>query len=251
MLAAPRFSLVIPAYNEARRLPETLDRIEAFCMSSDASWESVVVVEKSRDQTAQIAAATAARQANFRAIINPAHRGKGFAVKTGMLAARGAIRFYMDADLSVPLPFIGEFLRYLDAHPEVAGLAGNRQHPASVIRVSQSLLRRSMGKLFNRILRAILRLPVAFADTQCGFKAFRADAAEAIFSRVETDGFAFDVEALLLARGLGYRIDDHPVEWNNSPESKVRIVRDSLRMLEEAAAIRSRMRESFPLPDRH
>jgi glycosyltransferase involved in cell wall biosynthesis len=239
---APSLSLVIPAFNEARRLPASLGQIGEYCVGLGIPWEAVVVVEKSEDGTAELASAAAARQANFRVIARPDHRGKGAAVRAGMLEARGRVRFFMDADLSVPLRFVGEFLAHLDAHPETDILIGNRQHAGSVIPVPQSLLRRSMGKAFNRILRAVLALPVPFADTQCGFKAFRAGAAEAIFSRLRTDGFAFDVEALLLARQLGLRVADHPVEWRNSPESKVHILRDSLRMFREASALRRRFR---------
>jgi dolichyl-phosphate beta-glucosyltransferase len=152
------------------------------------------------------------------------------------LRARGEHVIYMDADLSVPLGEVHVFLRHFEENPGIAVLVGNRQHAAARITRAQSWVRRTMGQTFNRILGALAlaRLP----DTQCGFKAFRRDAAKAIFERQQVDGFAFDVEVLVLAARLGLSVADLPVEWINSPESKVRIVRDSLRMLADAARIR-------------
>lgn len=200
-----------------------------------------IVVEPGTDGTREIAAAAAARQPNLRCIANEEHRGKGFAVRTGMLAAGGSLLFYMDCDLSVPLREVAAFVRHFQAHPEAGVLIGNRQHAASQITRTQGWLRRRMGQTFNRILR---RLSLAgVADTQCGFKAFRRDAARAIFSRQRIDGFAFDVEVLLLARRLGFVVADLPVEWRNSPESKVHLVRDSLRMLLDTIRIHHRLRK--------
>jgi dolichyl-phosphate beta-glucosyltransferase len=142
----------------------------------------------------------------------------------------------MDADLSVPLREVPAFLAHLRAHPELDVLIGNRQHARSRITRAQSWLRRTMGQTFNRILRAVALAPAR--DTQCGFKAFRRPAAQAIFLRQKLDGFAFDVEVLLLAERLGYQIGDLPVEWINSPESKVRILRDSLQMLRDTLRVR-------------
>ncbi len=145
----------------------------------------------------------------------------------------------MDADLSVPLEEIDRFLAHFDAHPEDDVLLGSRQHPESRIERRQSFLRQTMGKTFNRILRSLSLLP--FRDTQCGFKAFRRAAATEIFALQTLDGFAFDVEVLLLAQALGFRIGELPVRWLNSPESKVHIVRDSLRMLADAITVRRRV----------
>jgi dolichyl-phosphate beta-glucosyltransferase len=157
-----------------------------------------------------------------------------------MLRATGELVFYMDADLSVPLAEVPGFVRYFEEHPEAEVLVGNRQHRESRITLAQAWLRRSMGQTFNLVLGSLGL--AAFRDTQCGFKAFRHAAARAIFERQEIDGFAFDVEVLLLARKLGLHIKDLPVEWINSPESKVHIVRDSLRMLWDAGWLRWRLR---------
>lgn len=236
MSGNPFLSIVIPAYHEARRLPRALEELAKFGDGLGFPFEVWIVVERGADETLEIAAAFAARQAHFHVVDNPVQRGKGHAVRTGMLRARGEVVFYMDADLSVPLREVPAFIEYLRMHPEVDVLIGNRQHAGSRITRAQSWLRRTMGQTFNRILQAVALAPAR--DTQCGFKAFRRAAAQAIFSRQRLDGFAFDVEVLLLAQRLGYRVADLPVEWINSPESKVRIVRDSLQMLRDAGSVR-------------
>lgn len=142
----------------------------------------------------------------------------------------------MDADLSVPVVEINAFLAHFDSHPEIDVLLGNRQHARSRIVRRQSALREGMGKSFNRLLQAAGL--ASLHDTQCGFKAFRRAAAQAIFSRQTLNGFAFDVEVLLLAERLGYQIADLPVEWRNSADSRVRLVRDSLAMLRDLLRVR-------------
>ena len=236
----PYLSLIIPAYNEAHRLPESLRELIRFCQSLNFDYEVLLVVEKSSDSSLQLARQLTAGQEKIRVIDNRVHRGKGYAVRSGMIHARGAFRFYMDVDLSTPLDEIHAFLKYFKEHPEIDVLIGNRQHPESDILKSQSWLREKMGQTFNAILRKMV--PVTLSDTQCGFKAFRREAAQAIFSRQTIVGFAFDVEVLLLANHLGYKVADLPVRWSNSPESKVHIVRDSLRMLIDTARIRREMK---------
>lgn len=232
----PFLSIVVPAYNEARRLPPTMTALAEFFGNFTRSYEVLIVVEKSRDGTLEIAAGLALQQAHFQVIDSGPQRGKGHAVRTGMQRARGEIVFYMDADLSVPLREIPAFLQRFEEAPEVDVILGNRQHAASRIVRRQSPLRERMGKLFNRVLQ-ILAL-VDWRDTQCGFKAFRRQSCREIFARQSIDGFAFDVEVLLLAERLGFSVEDLPVEWVNSPESKVNILADSLRMLRDAARIR-------------
>ena len=233
---APHLSIVIPAFNEARRLPASLEKIAEFCGAFTFLSEVVVVVEKSSDGTLELASGFASKQANFRVIDNLTHLGKGHAVRTGMLNARGEFVFFMDADLSVPLDEIPVFLDFFKANPGVDLLAGNRRHPLSRIIKRQNWIRQTMGRTFNLILRRVAG--VRLQDTQCGFKAFRARAAREIFKRQTLDGFAFDVEVLLLAEQLGLCVADLPVRWINSSESKVRIVRDSLRMLRDVRRVR-------------
>ena len=236
MSEIPYISIVVPAYNEARRLPPALEKLAAFCRDLGRSYEVLVIVERSTDGTLEIAARFAAQQAHFQAVDNAVQRGKGYAVRSGMLRARGELVFYIDADLSVPLAAVPEFLARFETAPRADVLLGNRQHAMSRITRRQSWLRRTMGQTFNRILKTCAL--ASLHDTQCGLKAFRREAAHAIFSRQTLDGFAFDVEVLLLADLLGYKIADLPVEWLNSGESKVRILHDSLAMLRDTLRVR-------------
>jgi dolichyl-phosphate beta-glucosyltransferase len=240
---SPFLSIVVPAYNEAQRLPRTLAKMEEFFREFTRTFEVLIVVEESTDGTLDIASAFARRQANFQALDSRPRRGKGHAVRRGMLHAQGEFIFYMDADLSVPLTEVQVFLAYFAQHREIDGLLGNRQHTQSRIMRRQTRLRESFGKTFNRALQALQLAP--FRDTQCGFKALRHHAAHEIFSRQTLDGFAFDVEVLLLAERLGYKIVDLPVEWINSTESKVRLFRDSLAMLRDTFRVREIVEKSL------
>lgn len=233
---APFVSLVIPAYNEALRLEASIRALRAYLRYARWSLEVILVVERSSDGTLDLARRLTAGQAEFLVLDNEVQRGKGYAVRCGMLRARGDLTFFMDADLSTPLPEIDGFLAHFEAHPEVDILVGNRQHPGTAILKHQSLVRRKMGQAFNGVLRCIAG--VSLRDTQCGFKAFRRAAREGIFSRQTLDGFAFDVEVFLLAQRLGFRWLDLPVHWANSEGSKVHLFRDSCRMLRDAFRVR-------------
>jgi glycosyltransferase involved in cell wall biosynthesis len=200
----------------------------------------VLVVERSTDGTLDLARRLAAGQAAFRVLGNNEQRGKGHAVRCGMLAALGKICFFMDADLSTPLVEIGKFIEVFAARPATDILIGNRQHAMSRILQRQSRLRERMGQIFNVILRKITSLP--FPDTQCGFKAFRDRVRIPLFEAQRIEGFAFDVELLLLARERGYIVEDLPVEWRNAPGSKVHMIRDSWRMLGEALRVSRQFR---------
>jgi len=226
----------LPCYNEARRLPGSLHQLIDYAASLPCAVEIVVVVERSGDGTAEIAARIAAEDPTVVVLANMVQRGKGFALRTGVLRAKGEIIFTMDADLSVPVACVGRFLQHFDEHPEADVLAGNRQHPASDIAVRQSRLREQMGQFFNTIVRGMVGGELR--DTQCGFKAFRRRAAQEIFKRQSIDGFACDVEILLLAKRLGFKIHDLPVQWFNSPESKVRLLWDPWRMIIDVIPIR-------------
>ena len=242
MSEPPFLSIVVPAYNEARRLPRTLDSLRDFGREFTRAHEVLFVVERSSDGTLEIASEAARQQENFLAIDSGPQRGKGHAVRAGMLRARGDYVFYMDADLSVPLAEIPAFLAHFDAHPEVGVIVGNRQHARSRIVLRQSPLREKMGQSFNRLLQSFGL--ASLHDTQCGFKAFRHAAVQAIFSRQKLDGFAFDVEVLLLAERLGFHVADLPVEWRNSADSRVRLVRDSFAMFRDVLRVRRLVRKS-------
>ncbi len=243
----PFVSIIIPSYNEAHRLEASITALDEFLRGADWSREVILVVEKSTDNTLAIARRIAATRPWLDVVGNEVQRGKGYAVKVGMLKARGDVAFFMDADLSTSLGEIDRFIDRFAAAPSVDVLVGNRQHLRSEITVQQGVLRRKMGQTFNAILRLITG--IRLQDTQCGFKAFRRAAREAIFPLQRLDGFAFDVETLLLADRLGFAVEDMPVEWKNSAGSKVRIVRDSFRMLRDAIRVR-RLIDGTPIPPR-
>ena len=220
-------SIVVPAYAEEHRIGPTVLALCALARELPHLREVLVVVEPSGDRTAEVARAAAAGDPLVRVLENPAHRGKGHAVRTGMLRAAGDIVFFMDADLSVPLRYVAPFVSHLEAHPEVAAAIGNRRHAGSVITKRQHFLRERAGRAFNHVVRG-LGLS-ASKDTQCGFKAFRREAAQQIFSAAQIDGFAFDTEVLLLARKFGLRVDELPVEWINDEHTKFRPLQDGWR----------------------
>lgn len=235
-------SLVIPAYNEERRLPVSLRDIRAFLGARLQGVEILVIVEKSTDRTLEAAREAAQGDARIEIVDNQVHKGKGYAIKCGMLRARGDVVIFMDADLSTPLAEVYAFLAHLAQNPETHIAIGSREHSRSQIVRKQSWVRRNLGRAFNKFVQSFTMRGIT--DTQCGFKAFRREVAREIFSRQTIDGFAFDVEILMLAQELGYKLDVLPVRWVNSPDSKVRIWIDPLKMLWDLLKIRRRVRRS-------
>lgn len=232
----PLVSFVIPAYNEERRLPLSLRDIQSFFTKMPIPLEVLVMVEKSTDRTLELANKEVGSDSRFKIIDNQVHRGKGYAVKSGMLKARGDVVFFMDADLSTPLSEVIKFLAHFGEHPETHVIIGSRADAKSQIVKKQSWFRRNLGRGFNQFVQIFgVR---GISDTQCGFKAFRRDACGEIFSRQTLDGFAFDVEVLILAQELGYKMDVLPVRWINSADSKVRVLIDPLKMLWDLIRIR-------------
>jgi len=235
-------SIVVPAYAEQGRIGPAVQSLCAYAREFPRLREVLVVNEPSGDRTAEVARAAAGGNPLVRVVENPEHRGKGFAVRSGMLAAAGEIIFFMDADLSVPLRHVAPFVAHLDAHPQTAVAIGSRRHPASVISKRQYFLREQAGRGFNHLVRA-LGLSVS-KDTQCGFKAFRREAAREIFTRTRVDGFAFDAEALLIAERLGLRVDELPVEWINDEHTKFHAVRDGWRSVRDLWRVHGMHRRS-------
>jgi len=229
----PWLSVVIPAYNEERRLPRTLRTVVAHLRERGLPFEVVVADDGSADGTAGLAGEFGAEVR----VLRLPHRGKGAAVRDGVLACHGDLVLVSDADLSTPIQELDRLVAAIE-RSEVA--IGSRNVAGARVAVPQRFDRRFMGRGFNLLVRALL-LP-GIRDTQCGVKLFRREPALVLFERCRSEGFAFDVEVLALARGLGYRLAEVPVEWNNSPDSRVRPLVDVPRMFWELLAIRRRCR---------
>lgn len=231
-----KLSVVIPAYNEAERLPATIEEAYAWLTERFGSdFEMIVVDDGSSDDTVERVDAMAGGRPHLKLLQQLQNRGKGAAVRRGMLEASGDVRLFMDADHST---HIREAAKVLDAMEHGADVViASRQHPESDISVSQSWLREHMGKGFNFLMRTLVGLKLE--DTQCGFKAFTARAAEALFSRQKLDGFSFDVELLFLASRLSFSIAEIPVEWINEPNSRVRMLADPALMFADIMRIRN------------
>ena len=233
-MATCYLSVVIPAYNEEGRLPGTLAAIGEYLRRRPYDWEIVVADDGSADGTAGVVRRAAAVNPQIRLLTLP-HRGKGWAVQQGMLAAIGEYRFLCDADLSMPIEHLERLLPPLA--PDAAIVIGSRAAPGAQ-RTGEPRRRLVMSRVFNGITR-LLATP-GIADTQCGFKVFRADAVGALFPRQTLDGFAFDAELLFLARRLGYGVGEVGVAWQYRSESKVRPLRDGFRILRDLLLVRWR-----------
>ena len=232
----PFLSVVIPAYNEEARIGPALRQVLAFLDSRPYSWEVLVADDGSADATPRLAAEAAAGRPNLRILSLP-HRGKGWAVKNAMLAAKGQYRLLCDADLPVPVEQMERLIPPCSGDVDVA--VGSRQAPGAT-RTGEPWVRRAMGRAYNALVR-LLALP-GLADTQCGFKCFRGEIAPQLFQRQTLDGFAFDVEVLYLARRLGLTIREFPVDWSYRERSKVRALTDPLSMTWDLLRLRWRHR---------
>ena len=229
----PELSIVIPAYNEERRLPQTLRRVREYLSTRPASAEVIVVDDGSSDRSAAVVEEWRSKFAGLRLLSNGRNRGKGYSVRHGMLEARGRIVLFTDADLSAPIEEADKLLAALGDY-EVA--IGSRGVDPSLIEVHQSPLRELAGKVFNAVVRAVTGLD--FTDTQCGFKAFVREHARIVFEQQRIERFGFDPEILFLAKRHGLRAIEIPVRWAHDPQTKVNMIRDSLRMFGEVLAIR-------------
>ncbi|HYA64806.1 MAG TPA: dolichyl-phosphate beta-glucosyltransferase [Candidatus Sulfotelmatobacter sp.] len=233
MSALPELSIIIPSFNEEQRLPATLEKIAAYIQNRRPNTEVIVVDDGSTDRTAAVAESWQDRIPQLRVVSNGRNRGKGFSVRHGSLEARGDIILFTDADLSSPIEEGEKLLAALGSH-DVA--IGSRAVDRSLIEVRQSPFREFSGIIFNRIVRAILRLP--FVDTQCGFKAFRRERCRIIFEQQTIERFGFDPELLYLARHHGLSTVEVPVRWAHSPATKVSMLRDSVQMFLDVFVIR-------------
>jgi glycosyltransferase involved in cell wall biosynthesis len=236
--AAPiEISVVIPAYNESGRLPATLEKIRAYFEARRERVEILVVDDGSKDNTPALIEAFAAQPTRpgleFRLLRNPGNRGKGYSVRHGMLQARGELRLFTDADLSAP---IAEMEKLESALIQGADAAIGSRSRSELIQAHQSRFRETAGRFFNLIVKTLLGL--RFHDTQCGFKLFRAEAAQQIFPRQTIERWGFDPELLFLARIRGLRVVEVPVVWAHAEGAKINMITDSARMFLEVFQIR-------------
>jgi dolichyl-phosphate beta-glucosyltransferase len=228
-------SLVIPAYNEKSRIEACIRSVAQWTRSRPGGWdwEAILVDDGSTDDTARLARAVASRERLDLEIVSCDHRGKGAAIRAGVLASAGDPVLISDTDLSTPLSEWARLAERLPTHPIAIGSRALQQ---DLVRKRQAFYRVLLGKVGNRLIQ-MLAVP-GIRDTQCGFKLFRGDTIRELFREARVDRFAWDVEILYLARRRGIAIAEVPVLWFNSPESKVRVVRDALQTLWDVARIR-------------
>lgn len=227
-------TVVIPAFNEATRLPSTLNKIVNYLSARPQTFEVIVVDDGSTDDTASIVEKKHQLSETVRLIKNPGNRGKGYAVRNGMLHAAGQYLVFSDSDLSSPIEDIDLLLSPLQKGYDV--VLGSRALRPEWIYPRQPFSRQLVGRVFNYCVRGVTFL--AIQDTQCGFKGFRRDAAQTIFSRQRLTGFGFDVELAYLTRKYGFRLLEVPVHWSNDLASKVHPFRDGPKMFLDLLRIR-------------
>jgi dolichyl-phosphate beta-glucosyltransferase len=231
-LITPFLSLIFPAYNEEQRLPETLKQVFDFTDKQPYSVEVIVVENGSTDKTFQIAQEFSVNHPNLQVLQN-AYRGKGRAIRQGILAAHGEYRFMCDVDLSMPLEEINRFLPPTLQDCDIA--IASREAPGAV-RYGEPYYRHLVGRIYNGLIR-FMALP-GLQDTQCGFKCFSRKAAEDLFPRQTLTGWSFDVEILFIAQLLGYQVTEIPIQWYYNPQSKMSVMRDSFKMGFDLLSIR-------------
>jgi len=224
-MSRPVLSVVVPVYNEEVRIRKTLSKLTGYLDRRFPQSEILVVNDGSTDKTSEILEEIEDKL--LRVLSNKKNHGKGYAVRQGVLAAKGNIIFFTDADMSTPAQEIGRFMKLMEKE-KVDILIGSRSVKGTKLKIRQPCYRQNMGKIFNWFVKRLTGLP--FEDTQCGFKAFRRAAAEALFKQAKQNGFVFDVELLLLAQRQKMQVREVPVTWVNSPKSRVSPITDSVRM---------------------
>jgi dolichyl-phosphate beta-glucosyltransferase len=230
----PRYSIVIPAYNETARIERALSSVSGCIRERGWDAEVLVVDDGSIDNTASLVEAWARRHPEVRLIRNGQNRGKGYSVRNGMLRAAGEIVMFTDADLSSPIEEAERLFAAIHSGADVA--IGSRWLIGKRIVHKQPLYRRIFGRCFNALTRSIMRLP--FADTQCGFKAFRREAAQLVFGLQRIERWGFDPEILFIGIKRGLQITEVPVTWGHDERSRISYLRDGMQMLLELAYVR-------------
>ena len=228
----PFLSIIIPAHNEERRLPKTLEQVVRFAASQSFETEILIVENGSLDRTLEVGEEYASRHPGIVRVLHNELPGKGRAVQMGMLAATGAYRFFADADFSMPP---SEITRFIPPAVDIPIAIASREAPGAV-RYNEPYYRHITGRIFNSLIRMLV-LP-ALNDTQCGFKMFRADVASDLFQRQTLMGWSFDVELLYIASRRNFPILEIPIPWYFNPESKINVWRDSWRMFIDLLTIR-------------
>jgi glycosyltransferase involved in cell wall biosynthesis len=232
----PFLSIIIPAHNEEKRLPGTLEQIFQFLSQQPFTHEVVVVENGSTDRTYEVAKEFASRHGNLTVI--QSEKGKGAAVRRGMLAANGEYRFMCDADLSMP---VDEIVKFIPPALQNFDIAIASREAKGAVRYNEPSYRHWGGRGINFLIQTLI-LP-GLNDTQCGFKCFRAEVARDVFQRQTLDGWSFDIELLYIARRHGYRIVEIPIHWYHFSDSKVSALRDAIRMISDIFRIHANARQ--------
>ncbi len=233
-------SIIIPAYNEEQRITPTLESLSTFLAAHPYRYELIVVDDGSKDGTVALCRALAERLPHLRVIATSPNRGKGHAVRAGMLAARGAVRVMCDADGSMPASELPKLLAPIASGR--ATIAIGSRYVAGAAQHTQPLWRRAWSRLCNQIIQAALVPGVR--DTQCGFKAFTAGAAHDLFTRATIDGWAFDLEVLAVAKRMGHEVAEVGVQWTDDRRSKVNPLKDLWKVVREAITIKRNLRRN-------
>jgi len=228
-------SIIIPAYNEGKRIGGTLEKIFSFMKTKGYDYEVLVVDDGSDDDTVSISEKSAlASKKRLKVVKNGTNLGKGFSVKNGIANSSGEYVLFSDADMSTPIEEVDKLFGALSGGYDIA--IGSRDVASSAVKLHQPFYRETMGKIFNVLVRRFVI--DGLCDTQCGFKLFKGDAARKIAGELKINGFCFDVEMLYIAKKKGYNIKEVGVEWYNSPQSKVSPVRSSFSMFKDLVRIR-------------
>lgn len=227
-------SIVIPAYNEEKRIGRTLRKISEYLMEKGYPHEIIVVDDGSTDGTSELVREIAQEVPCIRLLENNSNRGKGYSVRKGVLSSKGQLIIFSDADLSTPIEELDKLKVWIETGHNIA--IGSRALPESEILLPQPWYRQCMGKIFNRLVRLLAATEIK--DTQCGFKLFMGKVARSLFEKQTIDGFGFDAELLYIAKKSGYTVREVPVRWINSPDSRVNILRDPFLMLRDLIIMR-------------
>ena len=230
----PTYSIVIPAYNEAGRIPATLEAVVETVREKRWSAEVIVVDDGSTDATADVVRRFAAGAPEVRLLQNPGNRGKGYSVRSGLLQALGDVVMFTDADLSAPMDEAQDLFDAVAGGADIA--IGSRWLERTRQTIRQPLYRQFFGRCFNAVTRLVMDLP--FADTQCGFKAFTRAAAQTVFQLQTIERWGFDPEILFIALKRGYRIQEVPVSWAHDERTRMSYLKDGMKMLQEIAIVR-------------